>query len=188
MVLLSFSSPDDMKTYHPVLDKKFYRLTTISFIGETITQMDVVRLLKKFVIRLPKNLVLYLDDLKPDFFTFFKPEEIDLFKTVKTLFIRLPFSVAKETKLFLQSIVCYFPVLESLTIYVDQVHTFTEQAVRILYRKTRFDGYVPRFLKMMKNPRIIPTFDNENSVQRFCLPKYLIDEIDGLAIYSVCKK
>jgi hypothetical protein len=177
-----------MKTYHPVLDKNIYRLTTISISSETITQMDVVRLLKKFVIRLPKALVLYLDDLKPDFFTFFKPEEIDLFKTVNTLFIRLPFSVAKETKLFLQSIVCFFPFLKSLTIYVDQVHTFTEKTVRVLYRKTRFDGYIPRFSMMMKNPQIVPTFDNENSVQRFCLPRYLIEEIDGLAMYSVCKK
>lgn len=185
MVLLSFSSPETMKNYHPVLDKMLYRRTSILFDGKDITQNDVVKLLKKFVCRLPSALMLYIDALKPDFFTLFTPDEIHLFKTVKILFIRLPFTEVKVTNLFLQSIVCYFSCLEKLTIYIDQVHTLTEKSIRILYRKTRFDGFIPRFSKLREFPHIIPTFNRENPDQRFLLPKFLIEEIDDLSNYAV---
>jgi hypothetical protein len=180
MVILTFSSPKEMNAYHPVLDKNFYHLSTIMVEGKSFAQTDVVKLLKKFVIRLPSTLILYFDSLQSDFFSHFTQEEIYLFSTVKTLFIRLTFGTVEETTCFINSIASFFPYLKKLKVYIDQVQTLTEKAVLLIYRKTRFDGFVCRFSRGCQ-VSIKPTFIQDDPDRKFCLPNYLIEGIRSLS-------
>lgn len=169
-----------MRKYHPVLDKTLYQLSTIMVEGESFAQIDVVKLLKKFVIRLPSTLILYFDSLQSDFFSHFTQEETYLFSTVKILFIRLTFGTVEETTSFIRSIVSFFPYLKKLKIYIDQVQTLTEKAVLLIYRKTRFDGFLCRFSRKCQ-VSITPTFTQEYPERKFCLPNYLIEGIQSLS-------